>query len=199
MMGSIRFRFAPIPHSGVTPAIFLDRDGVINEQVSGGYVTQWSQFRFVPGIERLIAGLTELGLPLIVVSNQAGIEKGFIPYTALNDITYRFVASLRSYGARIHAVYYCPHSARRECSCRKPRPGLLERAARDWHLDLNSSVLIGDSPSDAEAARAAGCRAILVPRTTTECRKSFRGSTGLGRIHPVTSHVDEWLRFRHFS
>lgn len=157
----VRHLFTQPPSAGVRPAILLDRDGVINERIRGGYVAHWEQFRFVRGIRGALARLTALGVPLIVVSNQAGVGKGMVSPAALAEITERFVVQLAKGGARIAAVYYCPHTPDDGCSCRKPRPGLLERAAKEWSLDLKQSILIGDSPSDVEAAAAVNCRAIL--------------------------------------
>jgi D-glycero-D-manno-heptose 1,7-bisphosphate phosphatase len=157
----IEFRFGDPPTYGRRPAIFLDRDGVINERVVGGYVTNWGQFQFLDGIIPVLRDLSRLRLPMVVVSNQAGVGKGLMDRAALASITDRFVARLARAGIRIVAVYYCPHTSTAECRCRKPRPGLLLQAAHDWKIDLGSSILIGDSPSDIEAARAAGCRSIL--------------------------------------
>jgi D-glycero-D-manno-heptose 1,7-bisphosphate phosphatase len=159
--GSIRLFFSPPDHSSTQPAVFVDRDGVINEKIAGGYVTGWRSFRFIPGITEALQALSSLGLPVIVVSNQAGVGKGLMGRRALGQVTRRFVTTLRKEGARIDAVYYCPHAPDAGCNCRKPRPGLLEQAAEDWGVDLSRSVLIGDSQSDLEAAAAAGCRAVI--------------------------------------
>jgi len=159
---SIAFHFTDSPARGRRAAIFLDRDGVINKRIVGGYVTSWREFQF---LDESIPMLRELGrfrLPMIVVSNQAGVGKGLMSRADLAHITERFVLRLARAGARIAAVYYCPHTADAGCRCRKPRPGLLLQAARDWGLDLNRSILIGDSPSDIKAAQAAGCRGILL-------------------------------------
>lgn len=158
----MRFILTTRPTTGTRPAIFLDRDGVINHRTLGGYVTNWRQFKFIPGIKTALAQLSKLGVPLIVVSNQAGVGKGLVTRRALRDITERFVAALAKAGARIDAVYYCPHTPEDHCPCRKPRPGLLKQAARDWRLNLKRSVLIGDSLSDLEAARAVHCPAIFL-------------------------------------
>lgn len=143
------------------PGLFLDRDGVINRRIVDGYVMAWPQFTFVRGIKRVLATLTKLDIPLIVVSNQACVGKGILSPSDLLKLTHRFVAALAKSGARIDAVYYCLHTQADNCSCRKPRPGLLEQATRDWRLDLPRSVMIGDSLSDLEAARAVSCRAVL--------------------------------------
>jgi histidinol-phosphate phosphatase family protein len=158
----LRFVFGRPSSGGKRPAIFLDRDGVINERIAGGFVTAWDEFRFLPGIPQAVAALARLRLPMIVVSNQAGVSERRIRPSALQDLTGRFVGALARAGARIDAVYYCPHAPDDGCRCRKPRPGLLLEAARDWRLDLGRSVLIGDSARDLEAARAAGCRSVLL-------------------------------------
>jgi D-glycero-D-manno-heptose 1,7-bisphosphate phosphatase len=158
---SIAFHFDDSSCRGRRPAIFLDRDGVINERVVGGYVTNWSEFRFLSGVGPVLRELRRFRLPLIVVSNQAGVGKGLMTRGALACITERFVAHLARAAVPIAAVYYCPHTPDAGCRCRKPRPGLLLRAARDWRIHLGRSILIGDSPSDVEAARAAGCQSIL--------------------------------------
>lgn len=158
----LRFVFGRPSSGGKRPAIFLDRDGVINERIAGGFVTVWDEFRFVAGIPQALAGVSRLRLPMIVVSNQAGVSERRIRPSALQDLTGRFVGALARAGARIDAVYYCPHAPDDGCRCRKPQPGLLLEAARDWRLDLGRSVLIGDSARDLEAARAAGCRSVLL-------------------------------------
>jgi D-glycero-D-manno-heptose 1,7-bisphosphate phosphatase len=160
--GILRLFFSEPTTTGSSPAIFLDRDGIINERIHGGYVTQWSEFRFIKGIAQQLAEVSKLGLPMIVVSNQAGVGKGLITPEALVEITERFVSALRSRGAGIDAVYYCPHVVEAHCLCRKPAPGLLQAAARDWQIDLKQSVLVGDSASDIEAAQNSQCRAILM-------------------------------------
>ncbi|HEY6292109.1 MAG TPA: HAD family hydrolase [Terriglobia bacterium] len=143
------------------PAIFFDRDGVINQRIVGGYVTSWSEFRFLDGMIPVLRDLSRLKLPIIVVSNQAGVGKGLMSRFALGAITERFVSELARRGARMDAVYYCPHAPEQACPCRKPQPGLLLRAARDWRIDLSRSVLVGDSLRDIEAASAVDCRGIL--------------------------------------
>lgn len=158
----VQWNYGRAPRTSRRPGIFLDRDGVINRRIVGGYITNWTEFKFVRGIKSVLAKLSKMGTPLIVLSNQAGVGKGIVMRAALECITKRFVAELAEAGARIDAVYYCPHIPSENCRCRKPKPGLLRRAATNWRLDLKRSVLIGDSLSDLEAARAVGCRAILL-------------------------------------
>jgi histidinol-phosphate phosphatase family protein len=185
------------PTTGTRPAIFLDRDGVINRRIAGGYVTNWRQFTFVRGIKTALARLSRMGIPLIVVSNQAGVGKGFVTRHALRDITERFVAALAKAGARIDAVYYCPHTPEDRCSCRKPRPGLLRQAARDWRLSLKRSVLIGDSLSDLEAACAVHCPAIFLtvsPNALAEAGLASLGEVTIARKpSEIPRIVSRWL------
>jgi histidinol-phosphate phosphatase family protein len=149
----------PAP-SAPRPGLFLDRDGVINERIFGSYVTNWSEFKFTHGIASALCQLSSLNLPMIVVSNQAGVGKNLVTRERLAEITKRFVSELAAGGARIDAVYYCPHRPDENCRCRKPATGLLTRAAADWNIDLRRSVLIGDSQSDLAAAGAAGCKSL---------------------------------------
>jgi D-glycero-D-manno-heptose 1,7-bisphosphate phosphatase len=145
----------------VRPAAFLDRDGVIN--FDRDYVYQRSDFEFIPGVFDAARTLRGLGYLLFVVTNQSGIGRGTYSvddFYALDDwMRTRFLEE----GAEITATYFCPHHPtdavglyRIDCECRKPRPGMLLRAAADHRLALDRSLLIGDKASDLEAARAAG-------------------------------------------
>jgi D-glycero-D-manno-heptose 1,7-bisphosphate phosphatase len=160
-MEIIRFLSSSPRSSQPRPAILLDRDGVINRRIEQGYVTHWRAFEFLPGVTRAIRHLSTLGVPMLVVSNQACVGKGLLAADVLQTITRRFCREIKAHGGRIDAVYYCPHTSDQDCGCRKPRPGLLTEAAREWNVDLSRSVLIGDSESDLAAARSAGCPAIL--------------------------------------
>ena len=163
------------------PAVFLDRDGVINENLRGTYVHEWSSFQFLPGTADAIGALNRAGLPVVVVTNQAGIGRGFMTEAALVDIHTRMDASLQGAGARLEAVLYCPHLPTDGCDCRKPQPGMLRRAARELSLDLASSYFVGDSITDLQAGLAAGCQPILV-------------LTGLGSDHHRDLAADPALR-----
>lgn len=174
-MRPIRFQFGEPGLRGRQPAIFLDRDGVINERVRGGYVTRWDEFRLLDDFVPVLRALGRLRAPLIVISNQSGVKKGLVDRTALRRITSRFVEALARQGARITAAYYCPHTDAERCGCRKPKPGMLLEAARDYRIDLSRSVMIGDSICDVEAAAAAGCRGILLDNAGEELPREPRG------------------------
>ena len=187
--------FSKIKRGGGSPGIFLDRDGVINRRIEGGYATKWSEFKFIPGIRGAISELSSLKLPIIVVSNQAGVGKGLLPGSRLVSITKRFVTVLRRAGARIDAVYYCPHRASQKCPCRKPKAGLLRRAAADWGLELKKSILVGDSASDARAAKAAGCRSVLMGAGLPSSAKSqARRSSGRANAPATPSEMVKVVR-----
>ncbi len=144
------------------PAIFIDRDGVINCRRPGDYVLDWSQFVFVPGIREALKQLSSLGLPMIVISNQAAVGKGLLDPAGLDEITARMNAALVADGTSLAAAYYCPHKIEDDCPCRKPKAALLFSAAADFNVDLSRSIFIGDSETDVQAAHAARCTPILL-------------------------------------
>ena len=162
LSGPLRLQFRAPPVSGRRPAIFLDRDGVVNERIIGGYVTRWDEFQFLDGILPVLRAFTWLHVPVIVISNQSGVNKGLVTPRSLRQITTRFVESLARQRVRMDAAYYCPHTDEQGCSCRKPKPGLLLRAAREYGIDLSRSVMVGDSESDVDAAAAANCQGLLL-------------------------------------
>jgi len=150
------------------PAIFLDRDGVINCRRPGDYVLNWSQFLFVSGIQAALKQLSALHLPMIVISNQAAVGKGLLSPLALQEITAQMQQTLLADGVSLAAVFYCTHRADENCDCRKPRPAMLLSAANEFNIDLSRSIFIGDSASDIQAGLAAGCKPVLFGSTHFE-------------------------------
>lgn len=146
--------------SGLRPAVFLDRDGTIAEEV--GYLNHVSRFRMFPSAAVAVRRLNDAGFPVIVVTNQSGVGRGYFPESLVHTVNELMTEQLAKSGAKIEAVYYCPHISSQNCSCRKPKTGMLERAAREHTLDLRSSFVIGDRYGDVELARNAGARSILV-------------------------------------
>lgn len=154
-------------------AFFLDRDGVIN--VDHGYVCSPEQTQFIDGIFELCRAATQRGILNVVITNQAGIARGY--YSEVDFLAYMdwMRGEFRKHGAQLDAVYYCPHHPLhgrgdylRDCECRKPKPGMILRAARDLDLDLAGSVLLGDTASDIVAGEAAGIGAcIQLPSTVS--------------------------------
>ncbi|GIV17228.1 MAG: histidinol phosphate phosphatase [Armatimonadota bacterium] len=143
------------------PALFLDRDGVINADPVE-FVTKPEELQLLPSSAEAIARFNALGVPVIVCSNQSGVAKGLYSLQTLERISQRLQEMLREYGARIDAFYYCPHDDADGCDCRKPKPGLLLRAAREHAIALEKSVFVGDSWRDIIAGRSAGVKTVLV-------------------------------------
>ena len=141
--------------------IFLDRDGVINEN-RADYVKSWQEFRFLDGSREAIAKLTQAGHRIIVCTNQAAVARGYVSVETVEEIHRRMLAGIAELGGSIEKIYYCPHAKDENCLCRKPRPGLLLRARDELGIDLSDAVFIGDSMTDVRAGLAAGVHSILV-------------------------------------
>ena len=149
------------------PAVFIDRDGTLTEEM--GYVNHPRRVRLLPRSAEAIRRLNHAGIPAVVVTNQAGVARGYFSEDVLHAVNGAVIALLKEAGAHLDGVYVCPHHPsvgeppfRLDCDCRKPKPGLLHRAAADLSLDLAGSTMIGDKPSDLGAGRAVGARSILV-------------------------------------
>ncbi len=147
--------------SNKTGAIFLDRDGVINEN-SSEHVKSWDEFQFIPNALRTIRELSETGLPIFVVTNQGAVNRGMMSLDDLNDIHNRMLQAITEAGGKITKVYFCPHSPEEHCNCRKPEPGMLQQAAHEHNIDLKQSFMVGDAWTDMEAGRKAGTHNILL-------------------------------------
>ena len=160
---------------GKRRAVFLDRDGVINSMV---YHSEFGivdspvnpdEFVLLPGVTGAINTLNQLPLRVIVVSNQPGIAKGKMTSELLDAVTEKMVNAISSTGGRLDEIYYCLHHPqaivaeyRKDCACRKPEPGLLLKAAKEWEIDLEHSYIVGDGVTDVLAGKAAGVTTILI-------------------------------------
>jgi len=130
-------------------ALFLDRDGVINRRVVGGYVVRRSEFEFLPGVLEAFSIFSKLFYPIIIVTNQQGISKGKMTEEQLTEIHSYMKEEILKAGGEIHAIYHCPHLRSSGSTCRKPRPGMALRARRDFpELNFKHSVMVGDMISD---------------------------------------------------
>ncbi len=166
-------------------AVFLDRDGVIN--LDTGYVHRWEEFTFAAGAISAMRDLQDAGFLLIVVTNQAGIARGFYTTEQFETLTAQMLRHLEGEGVRIKAVYHCPHhpsgtvpALTIKCDCRKPGPGMLLKAACEHGISLPHSILIGDKPSDIYAAQAAGVgRAYMVESDNIESISTGLNSDGV--------------------
>ena len=148
-------------------AVFLDRDGTIN--VEKEYLHRPEEFEFIPGVPEAIRLLRTAGFRVIVVTNQSGVARGYYGEQAVEALHRHLDGELALHDAGVDAYYFCPHHPvegvgeyRTACDCRKPLPGMLVQAARDFGLDLGRSFIVGDKLADVEAGLAAGCRSILV-------------------------------------
>jgi D-glycero-D-manno-heptose 1,7-bisphosphate phosphatase len=166
------------------PAVFLDRDGVLIEEAH--YLATGDQVRVLAGAAEALADLNVAGVPVVVVTNQSGVARGYFPEQRVGEIHRRIDELLAAGGAWVDRYYYCPHHPdaavqqyRVECRCRKPQPGMLRQAAAELGLDLTRSYLVGDKVSDLAAGGAAGCRTILV-------------RTGHGAGEDVTAPEPAW-------
>ncbi|MBM4424376.1 MAG: HAD-IIIA family hydrolase [Chloroflexi bacterium] len=146
---------------GLRPAIFLDRDGVIIENRSG-YVRSWADVSFIPGALNALAGAAVSPFAVVIVTNQAGVGRGLISLASAESINKGVRDEILRAGGRVDGLYLCPHTDEDNCECRKPRPGMLLRAARELGLDLSRSWMIGDAVTDVQAGEAAGARSLLV-------------------------------------
>jgi len=148
-------------------AVFMDRDGTINEEV--GYLSRVEELKLIPGAAQAIRLLNEEGIKTVVVTNQSGVARGFFSEECVRIINSSLNDMLRREGALIDRFYYCPHHPtagnepyKRVCDCRKPEPGMLLQAARELDIDLAASYVVGDMLKDLEAGRRVGAKGILV-------------------------------------
>jgi D-glycero-D-manno-heptose 1,7-bisphosphate phosphatase len=155
------------PTSSPRPALFLDRDGVLNED--HGYVSRWEDFRWIPGAREAVAAFNRAGWLVIVVTNQSGVGRGYYTEDAMHALHARMVEDLAEVGGRIDAFYHAPQHPEAPVEAyrhpdpplRKPNPGMILKALADWPIDREASLLVGDKPSDLEAALRAGIRGVL--------------------------------------
>lgn len=144
------------------PAIFLDRDGVLNVYLPGDYVKNVAELALLPGAGEAVAQLNALGLPVFVVSNQQGVAKGVMTSADLSAVDAALHARVGEAGGNIEKSYYCVHHRDEACDCRKPAGGMIRAAGREFDLDLARSVFVGDTETDALAASDAGVGAFVL-------------------------------------
>jgi D-glycero-D-manno-heptose 1,7-bisphosphate phosphatase len=167
------------------PTIFMDRDGTLSYEV--GYVNHPTRFRLYPFSVDAVRLVNRSGFLAVVVTNQAGVARGYFPESLIQEIHASLRVEMQAGGARLDGIYYCPHHPsvgeppyRRDCDCRKPRPGLLRRAQAELGIDLARSYVVGDRLGDLELAWAVGAKGVLV-----------RSGYGLGEL---TYHAPSWPR-----
>jgi D-glycero-D-manno-heptose 1,7-bisphosphate phosphatase len=142
------------------PAVFLDRDGTINEEM--GYINHLSRFRLLPQAAPAIRRLNEAGFKVVIITNQSGAARGYFPAALVDEVHAYLKTLLGAEGAHLDGIYACLHGPDQNCACRKPKPTLMQQAARDLGLDLARSYAVGDRYRDVETATNAGVQGILV-------------------------------------
>lgn len=149
------------------PAVFIDRDGTVNEQM--GYVNHPSRFVILPGVAEALRMLNDEGYLAIIVSNQSGVARGYFPIELLYNIHSLMEETLLKEGAKVDGIYFCPHYPKGsvpeysfECDCRKPKTGLIDQACKDFDIDMPRSFMIGDHYTDMELADRLNVKGILV-------------------------------------
>jgi D-glycero-D-manno-heptose 1,7-bisphosphate phosphatase len=149
------------------PTVFLDRDGTINEEM--GYINHPNRFRLLPGVADAIRRLNEAGVLVVVVTNQSGVARGYFHESLVTTIHQKLEELIAQKGAHIDRIYYCPHHPsagppeyRKECSCRKPAPGMIEQAVADLPIDLTRSYCVGDRIKDIYFGHTNGLQSLLV-------------------------------------
>jgi D-glycero-D-manno-heptose 1,7-bisphosphate phosphatase len=142
-------------------AVMLDRDGVINRELGRG-VLSWDEFEFLPGVLDALRRLAEWRVPIVVLSNQAAIGRGWVSADVVDGIHQKMVHAIEEHGGRIDDIVLCPHAPEADCLCRKPLPGLLLQAAEKHRFDVQRAIMVGDSHRDVQAAQAAGATPIMV-------------------------------------
>lgn len=168
-------------------AVFLDRDGIINQKApEGEYIATWEAMRFLPDVFVSVGALARAGFRIIVVTNQRGVALRKVRLADLEEIHRRLRAAFAQRGVPLTDIYLCPHDLADHCFCRKPKPGMLLRAAQDHALDLSACWMIGDAASDIEAGKNAGCRTAWILAAGSPVREDLRADV---RAHTLASAV----------
>lgn len=181
-----------VPRLGRNVAVFLDRDGTICRDVH--YMSRPGQLELLSRVADGIRVLNSLAVRVTVVTNQSGVARGYLTEDDLARIHKRMVFELCKKRATLDGIYYCPHHPDEGCTCRKPKTGLFKKAERDFHLDLNSSYMIGDRETDVEAGWNARCTSILVRSSETE--NGIRADYVASNLYEAAKLIERDLRFK---
>ncbi|HLB48421.1 MAG TPA: HAD-IIIA family hydrolase [Anaerolineales bacterium] len=172
------------------PAIFLDRDGVIIAN-HPDYVRSWADVSFIPRALETLATMAGSPYAVVIVTNQAGVGRGLIPLAEAVSINERVRDEIVRAGGRVDGLYLCPHTGADNCDCRKPRPGMLLRAARELRLDLSRSWMVGDALTDLQAGEAAGVRPLLVLTGRGAEQESMPGLDGFADLSEAMAYIQQ--------
>lgn len=155
-----------------TWTLFLDRDGVINRRIAGGYVTRWEEFEFLPGVLEALNKMAVYFRYIFMVTNQQGIGKGVMSERMLKDVHQKMLEQISKHGGRIDYIYHCPALEAQQSPNRKPAPGMAHQAKQDFpEIRFDKSLMVGDSPGDIEFGRRAGMYTTLCAPQTIEKEK----------------------------
>ena len=175
--------------------VFVDRDGVVNEDIIGGYITRWEDFKFHDTVLTGLKKLTQADYKIILISNQAGVGDGVYSEKALREIHSKMTKVFKKEGIQLHGAYFCLHGKQASCECRKPKTGLFEQAAKNGIVfDRKTTYFIGDKVTDIEAGKNFGLRTILV-RTgygrdaEAECSDTFRPDAVVDNFEEAADRV----------
>jgi len=178
----------------VNRAVFLDRDGVINKD--HGYVHQVDDFEYIEGVFEACLALKQMGYKLVVVTNQSGIARGMYSEDQFHSLTEWMDWNFADKGVELDGIYYCPHHAEKgigeykvDCDCRKPKPGMLNDAAKFLKIDLPQSVMVGDKAEDMQAAKAAGVSTRILVRSGKVIADSSDATIVLDSIADVPAYL----------
>lgn len=160
-----------------------------------GYLNHVSRFRILPQVPEAIRKLNEAGMPVIVVTNQSGVGRGYFPESLVQMVHELMTQQLAEKGARLDAIYYCPHASSEECVCRKPKTGMLEQASEEHALDLHKSFVVGDRHGDVELAHRAGAKSILVRTGYGEGEYLWHAPKWTIRPHFVAADLDDAVQW----
>lgn len=174
--------------------VFLDRDGVINQD-SSDYIKSWDEFIFLSNSLEALRILTRNGCTLIVITNQSIIHRKWVLPEVLEDMHRRLKSTVASHGGRITDIFVCPHTPEQGCSCRKPKPGLIEKACQKYDIDLSAAIMVGDSAKDILCGKAAGCGRTILVRTGNGILA--KEALDLDNVYP-TAVMDDLLEAAHW-
>ncbi|WP_059170853.1 HAD-IIIA family hydrolase [Bacillus sp. FJAT-27445] len=171
-------------------AVFLDRDGVLNEVLTKRvkFVNNPRQLFLLDGAAEAVAEITQAGYPIFIVTNQGGIGLGFMTEEKLKRVHRRLTTLITEKGGKITDIAHCPHKPHEGCSCRKPQPGMLEALAEKYGINLTQSVMVGDHERDIEAGRAAGCKTVFIG--TGETGADFSAPTLSAAVKSILSLLE---------
>jgi D-glycero-D-manno-heptose 1,7-bisphosphate phosphatase len=171
--------------------VFLDRDGVINQD-SPDYIKRWEDFIFLPNSLEALKILTRKGYTLIVITNQSIIHRQWVLPEVLEEMHRRLKSTVASHGGRITDIFICPHTPEQGCSCRKPKPGLIQQACQKYAIDLSDAIMVGDSAKDILCGKAAGCGRTILVRTANDPTGGImaQDALALDNVYPTAVVAD---------